>query len=930
MENNFIEFIANRLLEQMDKGQDTILVLPNKRPALYLQHYISRKISQPQWFPMVYTIEELVEHLSGIQMAPPMYVSKCLYQVYSDELKEKANKYDDYVKWWNIIIKDFNDLDMYMVNTDSFFNYLSEDKALELWNPGNNKLTELQQNYLTFWNKLPLFYTQLKNKLLENNVGYRGMIYKRAAEIIQSNDASLDFTNVIFAGFNALSTSEEKIIEFFLRNNTGKIYWEADQYYLDDENQEAGHFLRKYKNKWSNYGSRSVFFTIDQMRDEDKSIQITGVPKKQMQAVLAGEILNNSSLQLKNTALIPADESLLLPLLYQIPEKLEVNISMGYPISELPLIDFYKILFELLKQFKLTKSCANTQIWYRWIRHPYTKAILKNDKETNLNNLLNDFCKKIMTSGRLKYSSDEIEKELRKFGLTDFRAINKAFKQVEENIANIFQLLDSVNNKLLQGSTHDNKLQAQLSVYMDIIKQIRVTFFENTQPIINDYDTIYQLIGQSVSGNSISFIGNATEGLQLIGLLETRMLQFDEIIITGCNEGVIPKAKAMGDSFIPFEIRNLFGLPTYRDSDSVFAYHFYRLLQGAKKIHLIYNTETEKEGSGEKSRFLLQLEMELKNKIKHLESNTFKFPLLKGDNENTISIPHSEKVDTALKALLERGLSATALMSYKNCSLQFYFKYIEKIKEPDEIVTELEANVIGSILHKILEDIYIPLKGKMLKADDLNISDTAIRRLAIDALSKEFPEAETNRGKNYLFIETALEIIKRFLRYEIEFLKKHNLTIIDLECEISTEINIEPYGKVKLIGKTDRIDEISESVRIIDYKTGFVDAKLLKVDDVQEVFMNHQKDKPFQLLYYYLLYNNAFKPDKDIQTGIINLRKIGDGLLKINTQSEDIYKLFEHELIKLIEKLLNKQNEFVQTNNMEVCSKCSFKNICMR
>lgn len=946
---NYLEYIGDLIIQHIQQEQEIILVLPNKRPVAYLQQYIASQLNKPIWFPQVFTIEELVCELSGMQAADPGYTACCLYRIYKELLQDQADSFDDFLKWWNMLISDFNDIDMYLVDADSLFNYVNEAKAIDLWNPGQATLTELQQRYLSFWKHLPALYKQLNEQLSNAHLGYRGMLYRKAAANLSNNASYFEGKPLIFAGFNALSSSEENIIAYFLKQQQGFIYWEADEYYLNDKSQEAGKFLRYYKEHWGNY-KNSIFYCNNRLSQEPKEIHISGAPKSMMQASYAGQLLkelidshasvNNSALNALDIALIPADESQLNPMLYQLPAAYikQINISMGYPIISLPLYGLYELVFEMIAfRDKHEQALFNASLLHRFFSHPYFPVLCAENHDKGVGQEINSLKKALLLSGKITYDVNDLA-----LLHQDYKHINTlwffdAVSKTKGDLSCVLKLLNNINDHLSSSANiHDSikqLLQYQLSTYNQVLLDIHNIFFVDDEQLIKQSKTLLTLITQGLQSSTVPFLGNATGGVQFIGLLETRMLHFDELIITGCNEGILPGAKAAGNSFIPFDIRLSYQLPTYRDSEAVFAYHFYRLLQGAKKIHLIYNTETDEFGSGERSRFLSQIEKEivLKNKQATVRQSIIKLPEISGSGRKSIRIAHQLHLDKINNLLVNVGLSPTALTSYKNCSLKFYFKYIEKIKEPDEIADEVGANIVGNVIHHVLEDIYLPLVSKEITAKDITYTTSALEQMTVKAFEIIQVGSYAHSGKNLLFIQTAVRIISKYLNDEIEQLNQAaKISIMHIEEKFKTHMKVRDV-MVLLQGKTDRIDKYNGAIRIIDYKTGSVDKKKLKIETADQLFMSHEYDKAFQLMFYRLLFDDLKKSDDNLITGILSLRKISDGLNVVETEDvNELMKDFRIKLNALLEKLLDEHGIFEQTDDIDVCAYCEYKNICMK
>ncbi|HRG58639.1 MAG TPA: PD-(D/E)XK nuclease family protein [Bacteroidia bacterium] len=938
---NFIEFIGNKIIEQNEFNNELVIVFPNKRPVAYLQKYLAEKLNKAIWFPKIYTIEEFVIHISNFQLADVNYTASCLYEIYVEVMQDQADSFDDFLKWWNLLISDFNDIDMYMVNTEQLFNYINEAKAIEQWNLGEKKLSNLQQHYISFWKQLSILYKGLNYKLCEQNLGYRGMIYKKACEIVCSDSYTPSMQKVFFAGFNALSTSEEKIVEYFVKHQIGYVLWEADAYYLNDENQEAGKFLRYYQQKWQNYPN-SIFYCPNNLLQTSLELKIIGAPKSMMQATIAGRIMESSlAFNNKNLALIPADENLLNPLLYQLPINYvdSINISMGYPIIALSLSGLYDILFEVFNLLEKSKqNIFPSKIIHQLLNHPYAPLLFGSETQS-VHKEINSLKNTILKSGKTHYSLSDLQNLQSIFTKLNFYSIFEDFALVYVSLHDCLSLLYKIN-QLLSNSNQVQESQKQILIHQvelfnSVLDEVKKVYFNEQITLIKQSKTILSLIKQALQGFTLPFIGNSTGGVQFIGLLETRMLQFDEVIITGCNEGILPNAKASGNSFIPFDIRNQFNLPTYKDSEAVFAYHFYRLIQGAKIVHLIYNTETDEFGSGEKSRFLSQLEMELQNKNPKASvvNEIMKLPPLDNFKRKSISFKHTPTIDVAINNLLEKGLSATALISYKNCALQFYFKYIEKIKEPEEFADEVAANIVGSVIHKVLEEVYSPLKLSKIKIEQLQLPFESIVKLTTKAFLEIESGVDTSTGKNLLFIQTAAKIVAKFLNYEIQQITNgHTIKILYTETAFDTRISIDNKN-IKLHGTIDRIDEFDNVIRIIDYKTGSVDARKLKIQSIDEVFQLPEYDKAFQLFFYLHLYNkNNSNIKKGVESGILSLRKINDGVQKLigDESMETLLSVFEEKLNELISRLFHAENPFVQTDYAEICTFCAYRNICMK
>lgn len=926
--DSFIDFLCTKIHSEIQAGKEPLFVLPNKRPIVFIQQKLAQNIQNPIWFPKILTIDDFVQEISGLKQTPTHITAKRLYEIYKATLQEHADSFDDFIKWWSMLIADFNDVDMYMVSTSDLFSYINDIKALELWNLGQQDLTQLQQEYLKFWKLLPELYSKLRESLHEDHVGYRGMIYRKAAQTVYESSFKSPWHQVIFAGFNALSVSEEQIIEYFLSNEQGKIYWEADSYYLDDKKQEAGRFIRHYQDKWSKF-TRNEFFITDNFKNTKKNISIIGAPKSMMQAAQASEIASSYMMQQSDaTALIPAQEELLLPLLYQLPEG-NINISMGYPLNFLPLHSLYRIVVNLLNDVNSHQKQYLNRHLYLFLNHPYCKGLFDTETMPDSKQLSNE----LLSSGQITYSLNDFCNLLNTHHCSSIAWIFKECSATEGKTFAILSFWKKINQKLRNFSKQiqDEIMGAQVQSYDLIIENIKNTFYSTEDSIIQNAETLLYLIEQQLQTENIPFIGDSTKNIQLTGLLETRMLAFKNIIITDVNEGILPGSKNTARSFIPYEIRRTFKLPTYNESEAVYAYHFYRLLQYAENVYLLYNTETDAFGSGEKSRFITQLEVELPqiNKQINLVSRIVKLSQINIQNPPIIQVKQSPE---SIQKLAKLSFSATALISLKNCSLQYYFKYIEQIKEFLESDPEIQANIVGSIIHEVLKNIYEPLQNKILTETDLSFTYSQLAELTKNTFNKLNPHHISDTGKGYLFINTAVRIIDRFLKKEIQEVKnKSTIKILNTEQEFEAELQTQ-FGDIKFKGTIDRVDLYNQRIRIADYKTGKVESTNLSLKQVEDAFLDTKKDYAFQLLFYIFLFqkNQPHKPS--VTAGIYHLKKISTGLIPLSYNSEFnvLMEGFEHNLLQLLNDLFSKNKVYKQTENRDVCAKCPYAPICMR
>lgn len=928
---SFIEQFCEAIIPLLEAGERPVIVLPNKRPFLSISNYLGAHISKPVWMPQQFTIEEFVCEIAGLKMIEPLEHATVFYKIYCNVLQADAQTFDEYIKWWNLLMADFSDIDMYLIDDAAIFAEISEIRAMDLWNPSNTDPTELQKRYLKFWKQLPLLYKQQREELLAAKKAYKGLAYRTALEVLKKPGTAIPSGPVIFAGFNALSLAEEQIIQYFLKNQQARIYFSSDTYF-DNEQQEAGIAIRKYKKAWAAL-KNVIFIESNSLLGEHKQIRVIGAPKQIFQAVQAGQCVLEAMNSNGSIALIPADEQLLVPLLHHLPESAleQMNVTMGYPVGGMPMRSLYHLLCDMADEVaKYHGTHISSKILHRFINHPYGCIMMDcNDFQLSL------IKKKLFATGKFMinltdsldiFSHASAGQALLHLLFADNHPVQKSLELHKLAIQRFEQYLQ-------QGGRQANLVKMECQQWSQAMHAIMDCISHNIA--INHMATLKNLLDTSYNKLAIPFDMNREGRVQLTGILETRMLRFDEIIITGCNEGVLPSAKVSGNSFIPFDIKSIFGLPTYRDSEAVFAYNFYQLISGAKKITCLYNTETDEMGSGEISRFILQIQHELtqRNPLVHLQHEVMKLPELQGMSRKPISKKITPEEMIRLQSLMEKGLSPTALMAYKNCQLKFYFKYIAKLNKKQEILEEAAADQMGSLIHEVLKIIYTPLVNQMITEETIRHTKSEIEQIAVKVFTELVPSINLHEGKNLLLLKTATGIIYRFIQYEKKQIRERG-AIHMVHVEEQLEAIISSAGsQIKFSGHVDRIDRVGNTIRVIDYKTGFVDAKKLVVNNLADIFEQEAFDKAFQLLFYTFLYQNqSIAPLNQMQAGIVSLRKINQGFLHINYKEDfsQFMEDFQRELMNLISPLLGEQPEFTATTNNEICGRCDFVDICMR
>ncbi len=963
---SFLEKTVDYLHEKYgDDVSELCIVLPNRRAGLFLKTHFSKKLKKTFWSPEILATEDFVSLLAELEVADSTTLLFELYETVKQVGKRDIETFDEFSKWGQILLSDLNEIDRYLVDHKQLFGNLKDIKELEAWSLNSEEtLTDFQKQYLEFWKLLGEYYQNFSQRLLSQHQAYQGMAYRIVADNVEERVGKHPWKKIIFAGFNALNKAEEEIIAKLLNADKAEIIWDTDSYYINNINQEAGRFIRKYnlsgkfsKLLTSDKESSERNLTIEEtlLSNEKKSITIIGAAKNVAQAKVAGSLveeIKKTDPLLQATAIVLADENLLFPVLHSLPENLkDINVTMGYPLKNTPVAGYFDLVFAMHENgLKLAQGKANYSFYHsdvvKLLSHAYTAtALFTVSKEYTIRRVLQAIQQRNIVFVGLKmlkaiFEEFKCEKE--------FEVLNGIFKHWQtppDAIECVHYLIETLKNGIVlqQDKNDENKASLELEylfAFTKIIKRIQV-LMEQYPESVGDLKTLRSIVNQIVRSSTLPFYGEPLMGLQVMGMLETRTLDFENVILLSCNEDILPSGKAV-NSFIPFELKRVFGLPTYGDKDSIFSYHFYRLLQRATNIHLLYNTESDALGSGEKSRFLTQLIYELPkvNPNVTITEQLVSIPIINNGVENLISIEKSDSILEKLKLKAETGFSPSLLNIYRNCSLQFYFHAIAKLKEADEVEETIGADTLGNVIHETLESFYKPFVGKKIQVMDIAEMKKKVESTTLAFFKVKYSETEVSYGKNLLTFKVALKFINNFLDAEIANIQKAEregspIIIKALEQELESHLSVGEKA-IKVKGKADRIDTLGSITRIVDYKTGLADNKELKLEDWDDLRINSGLAKSFQLLTYAWLYQKQNPSIKEnIVSGIITFRELSAGLktVKVNDSANlnvDVLANFEEQLQVLLSEIFDTSLRFTQTKEVANCEYCAFKGICNR
>ncbi len=935
-------------------------VFPNRRAGLFFQQYLSRVANRPIFSPAILTISDLFVKLGKYKKADNIELLFHLYDIYKS-VSSSEETFDEFYYWGDMLLNDFDDVDKYMADASQLFrniydlreledeySYLSAEQIAAIqrfWSSflpvGSN---EKKENFLKMWEVLFHLYTELRKRLADKDLAYEGMIFRDVAEMASRNeDFAEGFEKIVFVGLNGHSKSEEILLRYLQKRGIADFYFDYSSPLVQDGSNKASFFIGKNKTL---FPSQLSLMPEDQLL-EKPSLEIIGIPSLVGQGKYVHTILKTlmadkslSAEKAINTAIILPDENALLPILYSIPEEIDkVNVTMGYNLSNTPVSGFIDMVSELHRH--AYRNQYDNSFYYRNVlpilSHRYVQSIVGTKADALAQNII-------------KYNKIVIPAEELKI----HPLLNLIFNSVKD-YKDLGALLKSVLSKInlsLSDNNTDSQIKAD-SLSYDIESEFIVEYYKTVNKLEGalqgvfaemSIDTYLKLLKKHVTSTSVSFSGEPLAGLQIMGVLETRALDFENLIILSMNEGIFPTKKT-SNSFIPYNLRRGFELPTYEHQDSIFAYHFYRLINRARRIFLLYDTRTEGLQTGEVSRYF--------NQIKYLYPDSFditeKLAVYKVSTSDSppIVVKKTPQIMEKMNMFTPTGgksLSASAINTYLNCPLQFYFSVVEGMDEADEVSEGIEASTFGTIFHSVMESIYNPLEGKMVTADLLHKienDDESLTRFIEQSFTDNFFNTDKVRkltGRNFL----AGEVIRKYVKQVLLIDRKQTPFIyVKSEKKIVKDYPLPSGRTISLKGFIDRVDKTKGKTRIIDYKTGRGD---MHFKTIEELFDKQLKNRPkavMQVFMYAHLYLYEC-PNEVVTPGIYYLRELFgnnfDPIIKQrnyrDTETVSDFAMFREDFKERFDSCLDEifepQIPFVQTQTGEPCKWCQFSTICRK
>ncbi len=923
----FLQEVAQQILRDNPADMDRVaVVFNNRRPSLFLRKELIRLHQNQEAFllPRMMGIDDLVSDMSDWQLVPSEFLLFDLFDIHR-QISHSEERFEDFISFGETMLHDFAEIDLYHVDAAKLFDNLGELKAIGEWDVSDPTSNAASQHYLQFYKSLYQYYKTLRERLASQHKAYRGMAYREVADHIDELAQAQDYAHIYFVGFSVLSACERTIIEHFVKSGKGTLIADGDSYYVDDPKQEAGDLLRPLQELLpASFSYPSLLATTE------KQIHLVNCPENLMQVKYAGSLLSNET---EETCVVLADENLLVPMLNSLPEAItKVNVTMGLPYSQ---SGPHTLTLRLLQLYN--KAQGNKF---------YHKDLCELFSDYNIDILLGGLhhateILHYLATNKLVFVSVEQLTQMCHDLHIDLSPLQFLFTLAEENTydnPNLFldrckQLLSLLLQQQYEQKRHSEceALSCGLSIIDYLIS------LQQTYNYITSLSTLERIYSRLAQRHKIAFFGEPLEGMQLLGVLETRCLDFDRIIILSVNESIIPSGKS-NSSLIPFALRRTYGIPTYAERDAIFAYHFYHMLQRATDITLIYHTETEAAGKGEPSRFITQLKAELAAKHSNIHIDScFVSPA----TTPTILIDTAEvaKDDNVMKQLQQqaaRGFSPSALNMYLRCPMKFYYNYVLHVKEVTNVDEDIQSSELGTLVHDILEHLYA---DENITADTLKEHLSTIEQWVDNTFAENYQKGRASEGRNYYYRAIAKTQITNLLKSEIEQLENgHSLQIIKLEEDLCAALSVPLHNEnltVNLRGTADRIDRWDGQLRVIDYKTGKVENNDLcfkkSVEDYSKSNCNIP-DKWFQVMIYAWMYHQQH-PDENIISGIYPLCNSFVELFEArwNTTSvidSHLLNEFQTLLQHIVANLMDREQPFITNSNSKNCNFCQFRGLC--
>ncbi len=959
----FLQLVAQDLHSKIGNDLSRVaIVFPNKRASLFFNEHLASQSDHPIWSPAYVSISELFQQLSDQKLGDPIRLVCELYKIFREETKSEESL-DDFYFWGELLISDFDDVDKNLVDADKLFTNLQDlknimddfdflDKEQEdairqfFQNFSIEKHTKLKEKFISLWDKLGDIYRNYRSQLASLGIAYEGMLYRNVIEALDTN--ALRYDKYVFVGFNVLNKVETRFFSLLQEAGKALFYWDYDLFYtrLPQQRHEAGEFILRNLEKFPNELPETVF---DCLR-YPKKVRFISSPTENAQArylpewvrdTLLNKDLQEKPCEEKENAVVLCNESLLLPVLHSIPSEVKnVNITMGFPLAQTPVYSFINAVVELQTTgYHSETGRYSYDTVQAVLKHPYTRQISLKAEPLE---------RELTKTNRFYPLPTELKQD-------DFLSLLFTPRSgIRAICLYIIELLKEVSTLYRQESEQDdifNQLYRESLFKSYTMVNRLLNLIENGELQIR-IDTLKRLLSRILNAANIPFHGEPAIGMQVMGVLETRNLDFRNLIMLSLNEGQLPKSSGES-SFIPYNLRKAFGMTTIEHKNAVYAYYFYRLIQRAENVTLVYNTSSDGLNRGEWSRFMLQFLVEWPHDISRefLEAGQSpqssrdicieKTPEILNRLRNTYNLESNPKAF---------ALSPSALNAYLDCRLRFYYRYVAGLKTPDEVSAEIDSALFGTIFHRSAELAYgdLSANGKEIRKEDLERllrDDVRLQGYVDRAFKEEFFHVDLNERPEYNGVQLINSkvigsYLRQLLRNDLQYAP---FSMVGMEKKVQEEVTVntpESPIKIRIGGTIDRMDCKGDTLRIVDYKTGGSPKTPTNIEQLftpaegrpnyifqtflYAAIMSRQQSLKVApaLLYIHRAANENYSP-------VIEMGEPRKPKIPVNN-----FAFFEDEfrerLQTLLEEIFGNETPFTQTENTKVCEYCDFRALCKR
>jgi CRISPR/Cas system-associated exonuclease Cas4 (RecB family) len=955
----FLQHIAKHLYSEFGNTLNRhCIVFPNRRAGLFFLKYLASGIEKPLWTPAIMTINELFRSMSDLKLAENEILLFELYKVYR-KVKKSSESFDDFYFWGDMLLDDFDDTDKYLADASKLFRNISDIKEIDrqfggltdeqtevikrFWvNFNPEKLTDQKKEFRSIWSVLNDLYAGFRKSLQEKGLAYEGMMFRDVIEQqARQNTVGLRWDMIHFIGFNALNECEKSLMIRLKKEGRARFYWDYDNTYMGGSKlNSAGFFMRDNIRIFGNdMPGEWSYDTLISKHQSSVHRRIIDTSSDLAQVKLIPQLINDiqgiTPENAHETAVILADENLLMPVLTSLPENIpEINITMGYPMKHTPVYALVKHLLDLQRNAQVRDGVT-------YFNHREVISILKHSliaelTEEKENGIISEIIERnLIHVPASRFSHSET------LALIFTRPVSPA---------SISEYLKSILLQIVSRQTSDKVDPADTKIRNEFIYRI-ILSLNRLDAIVSDPEinftlsTFITILDRLLKSQSVPFSGEPLSGIQIMGILETRTLDFMNLIILSVNEGILPGITT-GSSFIPFSLREAFGLPSINHRESVYAYHFYRLLQRAGNVTFVYNSNPEGLRSGEMSRFLQQMKYDPVIKPEYLNLSfeirnraSFSEEIERtGEHQDKLLLQFSDSERT-------RYLSPSAINTWLNCRMKFYYRYVCGLKEPESIIEEIDPALLGTLLHDVMKNLYRDFKNKSVTLRDIEsrMRDNQKIQEQIKITIKELfgRENDAALAGNELIVNQVLMVyIDRILKADKAYAP---FTILDLETPVIFEISSGKGLEILAGGNIDRVDKKEGITRIVDYKTGTIADS---IDSVSDLFADDRKkdlDGWLQTLLYCEGYISDM-PGQKVRPSVYKVKKAssaenGDMLRVRAAKNEEIevndYASVRDEfisgLIDTVNTIFSINEPFRMTADQWIkCSYCPYHNLCQR